>query len=79
MRTSIDPTPRARAVGWVVLVAVTTGLVMIARVVRIPSPEIVAAMVAGTAIALSGRGPRRVPTLLGIGSQAVVGTALGPW
>lgn len=63
--------------GWVILLVLTAGLVVAARGVGIPSPEILAAIVAGTAVALSGRGPRRVPPPLAVAGQAVMGTALG--
>lgn len=77
--TSPDRTPgdTARPVGWLVLIAVTAVLVAAATGVRIPSPEILAAMVAGTAVALTGRGPRLVPTPLAMAAQAVMGTSLG--
>lgn len=66
-----------RSGSWLVLLALTVVLLVGARAVGIPSPEILAAMVAGTAVALVGRGPRRVPGPLAVGSQAVIGTALG--
>lgn len=68
---------RPRRAGWAVLLAATLVLLAGARAAHLPSPEILAGMVAGIALALSGRGPRAVPAPATALAQAVIGVALG--
>ncbi|SDB82904.1 hypothetical protein GA0111570_10463 [Raineyella antarctica] len=68
---------RARVGAWVVLLVVTLVVLLGARAVGLPSPEILAGMVGGIALALSGRGPRAVPAAGNVVAQAAIGVMLG--
>ena len=66
-----------RVVAWGVLIAVTVAAVLAARAVRLPSPEILASMVVGATMALTGRAPRTVSAPVSVAAQAVMGVAMG--
>lgn len=68
---------RTRWVAWAVLAVVTLLLVLGAQALGVPSPEILGGMVAGAALALSGRGPRALPRPASLVAQAVIGISLG--
>ena len=66
-----------RWIAWGVLLLLTLLVLVGARAVHLPSPEILAGMVGGIALALSGRGPRAGPAPATAVAQAVIGVALG--
>lgn len=72
-----DARRRPRWIAWAVLLVVTLALLAGARAAHLPSPEILAGMVAGITLALSGRGPRAVPAPATVVAQAAIGVALG--
>lgn len=66
-----------RPLAWAVLLGVTGVLLAATTASGLPSPEILAGMVGGLALALSGRGPQRLPRPVNVAAQAVIGVLLG--
>ncbi len=73
----VTPARRPRRIGWVVLIVITVAVLLGARAIGLPSPEILAGMVGGIVMALSGRGPVAVPGPANLVAQAAIGVALG--
>lgn len=62
---------------WLLLAAVTAAATIALRALAVPSPALTAGLVAGTALALAGAGPRDVPRPAFGGAQAVIGVVIG--
>lgn len=77
MNSPTAAAPWTRRVAWLVLVLVSGLVLVAARLVGLPSPEILAGMVGGIVLALSGRGPRGLPHPANVAAQAVIGVVLG--
>ncbi|MGP4055283.1 AbrB family transcriptional regulator [Mycobacterium sp. 4D054] len=63
--------------GWAVLLALTVAVTVPLTLVGVPSAALFAALVVGIAVALTSRGPERVPRKLGIAAQGVLGVYIG--
>ncbi|WP_197420268.1 AbrB family transcriptional regulator [Mycobacterium sp. NAZ190054] len=63
--------------GWVLLLALTVAVTVPLTIVGVPSAALFAALVVGIGVALTARGPDRVPRKLGVAAQGVLGVYIG--
>jgi uncharacterized protein len=62
---------------WALLVAVTVAVTVPLTIVGVPSAALFAALVVGTALALAGLAPKRIPRPVGMAAQGVLGVYIG--
>jgi len=66
-----------RVLGWGLLIAVTAAATVPLTLVGVPSAALFAALVVGIVLAVASLAPRRMPRLVGVAAQGVLGVFIG--